>query len=294
MTVEKKYFRSVSKAIEFLDTLACDHHLEYVFRGHRDSKHHLRTTLERYWPIQHSDDDPTINRMIRQYKDGLSRMGLHLPSGMTALDCLEHARHYGLPAPLLDFSWSPYVALFFSVDGVGYLNKPSKSVVYALNLTQLALHWVRNKTDDRGTEFGKLCDKFLYSSEPLHDHFPGNSLAVIRDPGPYSTRMHNQLGAFIYCTLDYDSRGCKDFEDYLHTVNEEQDRHDSPRILIGKRPVLTKVFIKHDWATEIFQRLELWNITGAKLFGIAEGVAADVWNSYHYHPKTAFLRRDEE
>ena len=30
---------------------------------------------------------------------------------------LEFGRHYGIPSPLIDFSYSPYVATFFAFNG---------------------------------------------------------------------------------------------------------------------------------------------------------------------------------
>lgn len=292
MTVRDKRFRSASRAIAFLDALVCRSGSEFLFRGETGSERRLKTTMDRYWAASHVDEEAMINKMIRQYKDGLSRMGRHLPTDMTALDCLEHARHHGLPAPLLDFSWSPYIALFFSVNGVGHRRTKSDCVLYALNLNQLAVHWVLHETRATQDSYPKSVHAFLHSSKSLRDAFPRDHLAVIRDPGPYSRRMQNQLGAFIFCTLNYASRGCRDFEAYLGRIDEAENRRRMPAVAHDDGPVLTKVIIKVAWAPEIFQRLELLGITGAKLFEDAEGVAADVCNAVHYVPKTAFLRRD--
>jgi hypothetical protein len=99
---------------------------------------------------------------------------------------------------------------------------------------------------------------------------------------------------FLYCTLDYKSRGYKDLEDYLEAINEEQDRDDSPRVLLAKRPVLSKIYFSHEWAEEVFTRLELMGMLGARLLDSADGVAADVWNAYHYNPRAVFLRRESD
>jgi hypothetical protein len=53
---------------------------------------------------------------------------------------LELARHYGVPSPLIDFSLSPYVALFFAFNGVRPLEaqKGEHAAIYCLNIRALA------------------------------------------------------------------------------------------------------------------------------------------------------------
>jgi FRG domain len=58
---------------------------------------------------------------------------------------LEFARHYGVPSPLIDFSLSPYVALFFAFNGVKPLEakKGEHAAIYCLNVFELAGVWAR-------------------------------------------------------------------------------------------------------------------------------------------------------
>lgn len=53
---------------------------------------------------------------------------------------MEYGRHCGLPMPCLDFSYSPYIALFFAYAGSGWENeRPSGEYVEvnALNVAAL-------------------------------------------------------------------------------------------------------------------------------------------------------------
>lgn len=191
-----------------------------------------------------------------------------------------------MPAPLLDFSWSPYVALFFAYNRVRDAKRGEASNVYALNTARLARHWMLRQTTARGPECLEVARRF----EKLQTVIP-DDIRFIREPGVYAERMQRQLGAFLYCTLDYASRGLRDLEDYLDRINEACDAAESATIRPSNGPVLTKVVFRHAWAKDAFERLELMNIKGATLFLSADGVAHDIWNGYHYIPKAVLLRR---
>jgi hypothetical protein len=104
--------------------------------------------------------------------------------------------------------------------------------------------------------------------------------------------MQRQLGAFLYCTLNYAEAGVCDLEDFLDKkIDEKQDARESPIFVPSNGPVLTKIVFRHEWATKVFEHLELMNIKGGTLLLSAEGVAMDVWNGYHYSPKATRLRR---
>jgi hypothetical protein len=216
------------------------------------------------------------------YRDGLGRIGLN-PLDATAswLDWLEHARHHGVPAPLIDFSWSPYVALFFAYDGVGMERRGAASVVLALHTGRLARHWALAKRAERARFF------------ELSDPGAAGELRLCARPGPFVERMHRQLGAFLYCTLDYDELGVRDLEEYLDRIDEAAEAERAGARGAGSGPVLTKVVLRHAWARAAFERLELMNINGATLLLSAEGVAKDVLNAHHYASRVARLRREE-
>lgn len=294
MTIEHKRPESARKAFAYLEKLAQNQEMRYIFRGHRSVKHSLMTSLERQWPFPHTENDPTIDRMIRQYQDGLARRGLPRLDNATKLDWLEHGRHHGLPAPLLDFSWSPYVALYFAFTGISQQEKEDECVVYSLAVAQLARHWVLQNTDDRSTKFFDLYGRFLYKGGPElpTDPFPANYIAVLSEPSRFTRRMHSQVGAFVYSTLDYEARGQQNLEDFLEAIDEAAEAQEFSSGCTSRSSTLTKVYLRHGWAKEVFSRLELMNMTAANLLGSAEGVATDIVNAYRYEPKALYLRKD--
>jgi hypothetical protein len=101
--------------------------------------------------------------------------------------------------------------------------------------------------------------------------------------------MHAQLGVFLYSTImfDDDPRNPSNLDEYLANIREG---FDSPSLPNDSRPALTKMILPHSWASEVFSRLDVMSISGSTMFLSAEGVAKDVYNSFHYEPRAAFLR----
>ncbi len=94
----------------------------FVFRGQEDSRWRLRTSfyrtgrsnLERYF-IQDVSD-------LQKALSALTRYPFNLNDPFHYGAFLNLAQHHGYPTPLLDWTWSPYVAAFFA-----FRNLPSNS-----------------------------------------------------------------------------------------------------------------------------------------------------------------------
>jgi len=195
-----------------------------------------------------------------------------------------------VPTPCLDFSYSPYVALFFAFNGVRTeygLKKKKYSVIYALNVNQLASHWAKSKISAK--DFGETYNSFLNHDKSLLDNaYPADLLQFISLPGSNNLRMQRQMGAFIYDTLNYQYRNLKDLEEYIEKI-KETDTHTGIFVEPGE-PTLYKIYINQSCTGNILQRLELMNMTGGYLYGDADGVAMDVRNCHNYNTKTFYLR----
>ncbi len=118
--VEKLHAFLNSKRTEEYTTIS-----KPLFRGHKSSEWKLETTLERY-----------LNRQVtvEQYNNYLLRIKPAIESytgikwelkndvslneeffnGPPNYDFMAYARHHGFPSPLLDWSQSIYIALFFA------------------------------------------------------------------------------------------------------------------------------------------------------------------------------------
>jgi hypothetical protein len=224
--------------------------------------------------------------MLSHFMSGLASVGQLPPRSMDRRARLEFGRHYGVPSPLIDFTWSPYVALFFAFNGVR--NDPARPadevVVYALDLPSLGVAWARLGGNYDAHEY----DLFMYEREDLFPNglfphgYPGGKLKFMRFPASWDTRMQRQMGSFLYDTLDYRTMGKSDLEDFIEGINEPATS-GGPSL-----PTLTKVFVRRSIVGEVFSRLELMGLTGARLMDDYVGAAADVCNSYTYTRKTGY------
>lgn len=285
--------RSIDDAIANLTGMAEEFPTtQFVFRGQQDSEWRLRTSYDRYWGDASVHDAFFIERMVSQFKSGVTRLGLDGPPGGN-LNWLEYARHHGLPAPLLDFTWSPFVALFFAFDGVREeARTPRSAAVYCLNLNQLAKEIARERLQDHAdlVAFQRATGEFLYDGGSRFEAgFPQDTLLFLRYPGAHTRRMHAQLGTFLYSTVRFGepSRGAVDLEAHLEGMREG---FDSPCLPNEDCPVLIKIKLPHAWVSRIFSRLDAIGIAGSGMYLSAEGVARDVYNSFNFHPRAAFLR----
>jgi FRG domain len=291
MTITKIRPRSASAAFKVLENLAHDGQAS-LFRGHRDAKWRIESTLSRHRPIPFNrnlahDLDETISYFIVK----LQSIGITLPfEKENRLARLEYARHYGVPSPLIDFSFSPYNAMFFAFNGVRphqVKKKGDRAAICCLNIHELAGVWARNcavqpngKVDQ--ALFNKEYSEFLNEPVPLFSQgYPPGMLKYISLPASWNRRMLRQLGVFLYDTLDYKQAGFSDLEAYL-------DQPEIPSNPPSGKVMLTKVLIPHKFGSEIFERLELMGVTATHLYDSHEGAAADVINAHNYSRKTGY------
>jgi hypothetical protein len=293
MTVEVIKPNSLSEALDKLTSLSLEFpSQEFIFRGQQNSQWKLCTSYDRYWSFKPIHDSYGMMGMLDQFRSGVTKLGLQTPLEDNLLTWLEYARHHELAVPFLDFSWSPFVALFFAFDGVREAHKPASAAVYILNLHQLAKEIARQHVGAGGdpSMFVREMQDFLYNG-PSHliSGLPTDKLFFIRSPSAYTRRMHAQLGVFLYSTImfDDDPRNPSNLDEYLANIREG---FDSPSLPNDSRPALTKMILPHSWASEVFSRLDVMSISGSTMFLSAEGVAKDVYNSFHYEPRAAFLR----
>lgn len=92
----------------------------HAFRGQRDATWNLIPSIQRDIPAVAEDAEKELRR--RYYVLALFCEAMRLYLDREALDsseatCMAIAQHYGVPSPLCDLTWSPWVALFFASHG---------------------------------------------------------------------------------------------------------------------------------------------------------------------------------
>jgi hypothetical protein len=115
----------------FLELVINPPYSNWAFRGERDERWPLYSSLSRYfqsfgihkeaWPAQEE-------RILRIFKRKAHQFIDRPPEWDDDFQWLALMQHHGAPTRLIDFTWSPYVAAFFALE-----RTISDGVVWALN-----------------------------------------------------------------------------------------------------------------------------------------------------------------
>jgi len=215
------------------------HGVQLVFRGHRRHDWGLMPTLGRVTTngiITEVLADDQLDRFRRAVRGRLSDTALvDEPDELWSV-----GQHHGLMTPLLDWTYSPYVALFFAFhkeDGQDEKDNPYRAV-YVLNKSFL----VDNETETDIRVF-----------EPRKDHHG---------------RLVNQAGLFTFSPFDAtlenkltdvlaDEDGFTDEE--LRAASEDEQ----PQILAR---YICKIYIKNEGRDACVRHLRRMNVHHASLF----------------------------
>src|SRR5947209_2891671 len=118
----------------FLQLITRPPYSHWAFRGERDERWPLYSSLSRYlqsfgvspkaWPDQEA-------RILRIFKRKAHQFVPQPPEADVDFQWLALMQHHGAPTRLIDFSWSPYVAAFFALertvgDGVVWAMNPAR------------------------------------------------------------------------------------------------------------------------------------------------------------------------
>lgn len=286
MALREIHPKDVTEGMKELENLA---YLQanVVFRGHRERNWRLGSTLSRF--VKNSfrlqRDLSMMDDMLHQFVANLQSIGELPKINLSRRGRLEYARHYGVPSPLIDFTFSPYVALFFACSGIEDLAEPymvdaGVVVLYALDLARLALADASRNGEYKQERFRW----FMRQDDTIFDDmfkegYPQDVLKFFRFPASWNTRMQRQVGCFLYDTMDYGRMQKRDLEEWIETLEEPEFKADPGAC------TLTKIYFRRYWIRDVFARLELMGITGTNLLGQA-GAALDVCNAYRYGRRT--------
>jgi hypothetical protein len=289
MSIQDYCFDNFEESIHFIESLAeTKEDRTFLFRGHSDPDYRLCSTFNRCSSIPHEGWNPDIDLILESFRAGLAKLGITPIDADSRLDWMEYARHHGVPMPCIDFSYSPYVALFFAFNGVRLAPQKSDgskcSVIYVIDVNQMGTIW--HKFSAMGTKD----NQFRYPKGELFSKgFPAGVLQLISLPGKYNNRMQRQLGVFLFDTLNYRELGFRDLEEFIEQQKEPKEILPDGTTKPGC-PTLMKLYLDQQWVPDVFTKLELMGITGSTLYMDPNGVALDVINSYNYNPKTQYLR----
>jgi hypothetical protein len=156
----------------FLGLIVNPPYSNWAFRGERDERWPLYSSLSRYfqnfgvaraaWPEQEG-------RILRIFKRKAHQFLEKPPDPDDDFQWLALMQHHGAPTRLLDFTWSPYVAAFFALertlaDGVVWAMNPAR-----VHSRHVAGKPVRMDPRDKGNFRRYFLDgkhRFIWMGEP--------------------------------------------------------------------------------------------------------------------------------
>src|SRR5947209_9044444 len=118
----------------FLDYITQPPYSNWAFRGERDERWPLYSSLSRYFqnfrvaPEAWAEEE---QRILRIFKRKAHQFLEQPPESGDDFQWLALMQHHGAPTRLIDFTWSPYVAAFFALertlgDGVVWAMNPAR------------------------------------------------------------------------------------------------------------------------------------------------------------------------
>ena len=230
----------------------------FFYRGQPDATWHLETTLERYFGpnfavSSYYSEIKTIQHRIETFTDNnwdlpaSFKYHNQLKSGenilnKTLIDYLQYLRHFGYPSPLLDWSYSPYVAAYFAFRE---LASKAKSI---------AIH-----------EFFAVSElgENPYYIKSSKENTPA-VICPIRGSSQRTKRHHLQQSAYTYCIKKINGRYC-----YVS--------HEDPDILPTEETErsgewVVKYIIPASERLNALRSLEAYNINAYSLLGTEDSL----------------------
>ena len=233
------------------------HRSPFIYRGMNDAQKSLKTSLARlggpYAKLE--------RHLLRNFK---KYAHTNVLSGQSNWNWLALAQHHGLPSRLLDWTYSPYVALHFAMNDLQSFHKDG--VIWVLNYVKLNQYLPEKlkaaiQKEDSNTFTAEMLESVCQTLDEL-DALDTEPFLLFLEPPSLDNRIVNQFALFSLL-----SSSTTLLDDWL----EDHDQY------------YHRVIIPAELKWEIRDKLDQANITERVLFPGLDGLS--MWLKRQYSSK---------
>jgi hypothetical protein len=251
--------------------LFSDGFYSYGYRGQSEYEVSLSTLIERISKLHGHKLSSLSNRefwILTQFKRRAHNLLMRPPSYDDAIEWLALIQHHGGPTRLLDFTRSPYVALFFACE-----NATADAALWMLDVFDLAERHHKMKADDtiyhQNKSLLEQAQKYIgLETEdvgilPIVPELINERMAIQQGLAlmPINLKisfMKNLMNEYNWTKISYQPINLKEFR----------------RILYSKdHPLVLKIRLRKEWHPKILHALDRMNINAKTLFPGLDGFA---------------------
>jgi hypothetical protein len=243
---------------EFLGYITRPPYSNWAFRGERDERWPLYSSLSRYlmnFGIAQDAWAEQERRILRIFKRKAHQFLEKPPDLADDFQWLALMQHHGAPTRLIDFTWSPYVAAFFALE-----RSLADGVVWAINPAQV----------DSSRNFKPAATDPRLPGNLNRYYIKGRRRFIwMGEPHTMNQRLIAQSGTFAVPSV-------------LDVPVED--------ILSDNEHIMTKFVMTHGVRETGMRELYRMNITFATLFpdldGLARSMGYELEFHWAYNPRT--------
>lgn len=231
--------------------------LSYVFRGLSDIDYDLQTSLIRLGGTY----DKLEKNLLRNFKKYAHNLNIKENS---IWELMAIAQHHGLPTRLLDWTYSPYIALHFMTANLNHFDRDG--VIWCVDLTKTIAYLPMDMKDILDEEQAQVFTVDMltktHGSIESFDQSKKDDFIVFFEPPSIDSRILNQFALFSVMSNP------------KTVLNEWLVKHTN---------VYKKIIIPAHLKWEIRDKLDQLNISERMLFPGLDGLCS--WLKRYYSPK---------